>query len=245
MLLFMRDVDHRNRIRQLMLTAAALLGLAILAATVATAGAHAAEANATNADLSASDRADLTRVDNYLSGLTNLQGNFLQVGPDGSLAQGNFYLRRPGRMRFQYDPPEKLLVVADGTWVAVKDGFSAAQRYPLGSTPLGILLDDHVDLAKEVKVLAVERQPGALRITLADKNDNAPAISPSFSTHPISSSANGSSPTHKAFRRPSRCATSSPASVPTMRSSSSRPISARAWASTDIPRSCPEKRPLY
>jgi len=174
MLLFMRDVDHRNRIRQLMLTAAALLGLAILAATVATAGAHAAEANATNADLSASDRADLTRVDNYLSGLTNLQGNFLQVGPDGSLAQGKFYLRRPGRMRFQYDPPEKLLVVADGTWVAVKDGFSAAQRYPLGSTPLGILLDDHVDLAKEVKVLAVERQPGALRITLADKNDNAP-----------------------------------------------------------------------
>ena len=174
MLLFMRDVDHRNRIRQLMLTAAAILGLAILAATVATAGAHAAEANSSNADLSASDRADLTRVDNYLSGLTNLQGNFLQVGPDGSLAQGKFYLRRPGRMRFQYDPPEKLLVVADGTWVAVKDGFSAAQRYPLGSTPLGILLDDHVDLAKEVKVLAVERQPGALRITLADKNDNAP-----------------------------------------------------------------------
>ena len=174
MLLFMRDVDQRNRIRQLMLTAAAILGLAILAATVATAGAHAADANAANADLSASDRADLTRVDNYLSGLTNLQGNFLQVGPDGSLAQGKFYLRRPGRMRFQYDPPEKLLVVADGTWVAVKDGFSAAQRYPIGSTPLGILLDDHVDLAKEVKVLAVERQPGALRITLADKNDNAP-----------------------------------------------------------------------
>ena len=174
MLLFMRDVDQRNRIRQLMLTAAAILGLAILAATVATAGAHAAEANSINNDLSASDRADLTRVDNYLSGLTNLQGNFLQVGPDGSLAQGQFYLRRPGRMRFQYDPPEKLLVVADGTWVAVKDGFSAAQRYPLGSTPLGILLDDHVDLAKEVKVLAVERQPGALRITLADKNDNAP-----------------------------------------------------------------------
>jgi len=174
MLLFMRDVDQRNRIRQLMLTAAALLGFAILAATVATAGAHAAEANSANNDLSASDRADLTRVDNYLSGLTNLQGNFLQVGPDGSLAQGKFYLRRPGRMRFEYNPPEKLLVVADGTWVAVKDGFSAAQRYPLGSTPLGILLDDHVDLAKEVKVLAVEHQPGALRITLADKHDNAP-----------------------------------------------------------------------
>lgn len=172
MLLFMRDLDHRNRIRQLMLTAAALLGLAILAATVASAGARAAETNANN--LSAADRADLSRVDTYLTGLTNLQGHFLQVGPDGSLAQGEFYLRRPGRMRFEYEPPEKLLVVADGTWVAIKDGFSATQRYPIGATPLGILLDEHVDLAKEVKVLAVEHQPGALRITLADKSGNAP-----------------------------------------------------------------------
>ena len=172
MLLFMRDLDQRNRIRQLMLTAAALLGLAILAATVASAGAHAAETSAN--DLSTADRADLSRVDAYLSGLTSLQGHFLQVGPDGSLAQGEFYLRRPGRMRFEYEPPEKLLVVADGTWVAVKDGFSATQRYPIGATPLGILLDEHVDLAREVKVLALERQPGALRVTLADKSGNAP-----------------------------------------------------------------------
>jgi len=178
MLILMRDLEHRNRIRQLMLTAAALLGLAILAATMVSAGAHAAE-NPTSGtksqnNLSAADRADLLRIDTYLSSLTNLQGHFLQVGPDGSLAQGTFYLRRPGRMRFEYEPPEKLLVVADGTWVAVKDGFSATQRYPIGATPLGILLDQHVDLAKEVKVLAVEHQPGALRVTLADKSGNAP-----------------------------------------------------------------------
>ena len=172
MLLFMRDINHRNRMRQAMLTVAALLGIAILAVTVVSASAHAAD-TATN-DLSSADRAAISRVDSYLTGLTNLQGRFLQVGPDGSLAQGTFYLRRPGRMRFEYDPPEKLLVVADGTWVAVKDDFSATQRYPLGSTPLGILLDDHVDLAKEVKVLAVEHQPGVLRITLADKTGNAP-----------------------------------------------------------------------
>ena len=67
-----------------------------------------------------------------------------------------------------------MLVVADGTWVAVKDGFSATQRYPIGATPLGILLESHVDLAKEVNVLAIERQPGALRIKLSDKSGNAP-----------------------------------------------------------------------
>ena len=56
----------------------------------------------------------------------------------------------------------------------MKDGFSATQRYPIGATPLGILLERHVDLAKEVNVLAVEHQPGALRIKLADKSGNAP-----------------------------------------------------------------------
>lgn len=186
MLTIMRDLDQKNRIRQIMLAAAALVGLGILAFAVASAGAttaHAADAAAAksanagkegNANLTAADRADLDRVSAYLSSLTDMQGHFLQVGPDGSLAEGQFYLRRPGRLRFEYTPPEKMLVVADGTWVAVKDGFSATQRYPLGATPLGILLEKHVDLAKEVRVLDVEHQQGALRIKLADKSGNAP-----------------------------------------------------------------------
>tara|TARA_R110000824_G_scaffold118960_14_gene271894 strand:+ start:13473 stop:14195 length:723 start_codon:yes stop_codon:yes gene_type:complete len=182
MLFLMRDLEQRTRFRQMMLAAAALLGLGILALAVASAGSTSAHADnqavsgtSLHADeLTPEDHTDLDRVSAYLSAMTDMQGNFLQVGPDGSLAEGKFYLRRPGRLRFEYKPPEQMLVVADGTWVAVKDGFSAAQRYPLGATPLGLLLQDHVNLAKEVKVLAVERQPGALRIKLADKSGNAP-----------------------------------------------------------------------
>lgn len=182
MLFLMRDLEHRTRLRQMMLAAAALLGLGILALAITSAGSAPARADEPlpasrqlgDGDLTPQDRADLDRVSTYLSSMTDMQGNFLQVGPDGSLAEGKFYLRRPGRLRFEYQPPEQILVVADGTWVAVKDGFSATQRYPLGATPLGLLLQDHVDLSKEVKVLAVERQPGALRIKLADKSGNAP-----------------------------------------------------------------------
>ena len=182
MLFLMRDLEQRTRFRQMMLAAAALLGLGILALTVASAGSTSAHADNQavsgtslhTGELAPEDHTDLDRVSAYLSAMTDMQGNFLQVGPDGSLAEGKFYLRRPGRLRFEYKPPEQMLVVADGTWVAVKDGFSAAQRYPLGATPLGLLLQDHVNLAKEVKVLAVERQPGALRIKLADKSGNAP-----------------------------------------------------------------------
>ncbi|MES1991884.1 MAG: outer membrane lipoprotein carrier protein LolA [Pseudomonadota bacterium] len=183
MLVTMSDLDHRHRfeqrhrLRQMTLAAFAALALAILAIVIASASVTSA-ARADDAKsaitLSDSDRADIDRVSTYLSGLANMQGNFLQVGPDGSLAEGRFYLRRPGRLRFEYSPPEKILVVADGTWVAVKDGYSATQRYPLGATPLGILLEDHVNLGTEVRILGVERQPGSLRVKLADKSGNAP-----------------------------------------------------------------------
>lgn len=176
MIFVMRNLEQNRRYRQLMLAAAALVGIGVLALAIATASstAHADEATQTQTTLTAGDRADLERVSAYLDGLTDMQGNFLQVGPDGSLAEGKFYLRRPGRLRFEYTPPTKMLVVADGTWVAVKDSASAAQRYPIGSTPLGILLSRHVNLADETKVLSVERQPGVLRIKLQDRSGNAP-----------------------------------------------------------------------
>ena len=116
----------------------------------------------------------LAEASAYLSSLENLQGDFLQVGPDGSVAEGKFYLRRPGRLRFEYAPPENLLVVADGTWVAVKDSAAAAQRYPIASTPLGLILAKNVNLEEKARVLNVEEQPGSLLIALADRSGEAP-----------------------------------------------------------------------
>lgn len=178
MISLMRDFEQNHRHRQRMLLAAALVGLGLLFVAFVTAGGGAARAETppgkADATLSEEDRLALDEASAYLSSLENMQGDFLQVGPDGSVAEGQFYMRRPGRLRFEYQPPENLLVVADGTWVAVKDSSAAAQRYPIASTPLNLILQKNVDLQEEARILSVEEQPGSLLITLADRSGEAP-----------------------------------------------------------------------
>lgn len=179
MMIFMKDVDQNHRARQRMLYAAAVIGLGLLFVTVITAGGRAQAETGMQASESiaagdASDAQAIADASAYLSALDSMQGDFLQVGPDGSVTEGKFYLRRPGRLRFEYNPPENLLVVADGTWVAVKDSAAPAQRYPIASTPLGLILAQNVDLTNSARVLKVENQPGALLVTLADRAGEAP-----------------------------------------------------------------------
>ncbi|MBO6668462.1 outer membrane lipoprotein carrier protein LolA [Parvibaculum sp.] len=178
----MSNLDQNHRYRQRMLFAAALVGLGLLFVAFLTAGGATAKAQPA-AEMSADgqeralgeeDRLALSEASAYLTSLESMQGDFLQVGPDGSVAEGRFYLRRPGKLRFEYEPPENLLVVADGTWVAVKDSSAAAQRYPIASTPLSLILGKNVDLAEEARVLNVEEQPGSLLVTLADRSGEAP-----------------------------------------------------------------------
>ena len=125
------------------------------------------------AALSGADMRDLARISNYLNGITTLQGNFVQVGHDGELSEGTFYLRRPGRIRFEYRPPNPALVVADGVWVGVYDKrLNTLDRYPLNSTPLDLLLRERVDLRKEGAVQSIERGEGVMRVLAIDP-DNA------------------------------------------------------------------------
>ena len=174
MFIAMSNLDQNHRRRQGMLFAAAAVGIGMLIVAFVSGGAARAEAAADAAIAATSDERALDDASAYLAALENMQGDFLQLGPDGSVAEGKFYLRRPGRLRFEYQPPDNLLVVADGTWVAVKDSSSPAQRYPIASTPLSLFLAANVDLAKSARVLNVESQPGALLITLADRAGEAP-----------------------------------------------------------------------
>lgn len=172
----MSHIDNLNehRFRQRVLVVLAIIGLSLLGVTLLTAGARQANAAPVATVLSAEDEATLQEVAAYLQGVQDMQGNFLQIGPDGSIAEGQFYLRRPGRLRFEYSPPSDLLVVADGIWVGIKEGKSPPQRYPLGSTPLSLLLDESIDLKRDTRIVSVDRQPGVLRLTLADKSNKAP-----------------------------------------------------------------------
>ena len=113
------------------------------------------------------DQADLARVETYLDGLRTLKAHFLQVAPNGAITQGTVWLDRPGRMRFQYDPPSPLLLVAGhGLVVFYDSSLNQTSNIPIGRTPLGILLADHVHLSGDVTVTGMERLPGQIQVTL-------------------------------------------------------------------------------
>jgi len=115
------------------------------------------------------DKADLKRISAYLNTLKNVQGRFLQVGGDGKQEQGNFYLKKPGRVRFEYQKPNPNLVIADGTTVAVQNAdLHTTDRYPLLNSPLRLLLSDNIDLIGDARISAVKHEPGALSMTARD-----------------------------------------------------------------------------
>jgi outer membrane lipoprotein-sorting protein len=104
----------------------------------------------------ANQRAIADRVSNYLSNIRTLVGDFVQVGADGSKTQGQIYLQKPGRVRFEYDDPSPIELIADGSSVVVRDRKLATQDlYPLSQTPLRFLLADRVDLLKETNVVSI------------------------------------------------------------------------------------------
>jgi len=96
------------------------------------------------------------RISNSLSNLRTLVGEFKQVGADGSRTEGEFYLMKPGRVRFDYSAPSPVEIIADGKSVAVRDRNLANQDlYPISQTPLRFLLADHIDLLRDSNIVAV------------------------------------------------------------------------------------------
>jgi outer membrane lipoprotein-sorting protein len=113
------------------------------------------------------DQAEIARIEAYLNGLRTLKAHFVQVAPNGALSQGTAWLDRPGRMRFQYAPPSPLLLVAGHGLVVFHDAaLDQTSNIPLGMTPLGILLADHILLTGRVTVTALNRLPGEIELTL-------------------------------------------------------------------------------
>jgi outer membrane lipoprotein-sorting protein len=122
---------------------------------------------AASAPVSAADQALLTQVQNYLNSLTALTASFLQVAADGSTRTGKAWIQRPGKMRFEYDPPDpQLLVAGFGLLVYHDPELDQTTNIPLSATPLGILLANHVVLTGGVTVTNIERDPGEDQITL-------------------------------------------------------------------------------
>jgi outer membrane lipoprotein-sorting protein len=104
----------------------------------------------------ARQRALADRVSAYLSGVRQLQGKFVQVAPDGGKSEGEFFLQKPGKVRFDYNPPSPIEMIADGQSVVVRDRKLATQDlYPLSQTPLRFLLADRIDLMRDTNLVGV------------------------------------------------------------------------------------------
>ena len=113
----------------------------------------------------------IERANAYFTGLGTLVADFTQVGGDGRRMGGTLYLQRPGKVRFEYDPPATLEVIADGRSVAVRDRKLATQDlYSISQTPLKFLLREKVNLGQDIAVTGISSDGGSVRINLEDRS---------------------------------------------------------------------------
>jgi outer membrane lipoprotein-sorting protein len=118
--------------------------------------------------------AEIAAAEAYLNGIKTLEAKFIQGLPDGSVMTGTFYLSRPGRLRFSYDPPVDDFIVADGRFLFYWDARLKQQsNAPIGSTLADFILRDSVAFSGDVKLVKAETDSGLLRITLTPAEDAA------------------------------------------------------------------------
>lgn len=127
--------------------------------------------------LAQGDLDDLTRVSAYINSIGTMKGRFTQYsetqGEVGKV-EGDFFMNRPGRLRFEYDPPNPIVLVADGVLVSVEDkNLETVNSYPLKATPLNLLLKEDVDLVVEAEIVSVVREDGELHVTAREDDSVA------------------------------------------------------------------------
>ncbi|HYF21973.1 MAG TPA: outer-membrane lipoprotein carrier protein LolA [Caulobacteraceae bacterium] len=149
-------------------TALAAAAAAPIAASVAT------SASAQAAALSPADQQLVAKAQAHLQSMTSVTGRFVQTDARGAVTKGTYYLQRPGKIRFEYDKPSGLLVVADGSNVNVHDRrLKTFDRYPLGRTPLSLFLAKSIRLDQGVRVSSVARTQDGFMLTARDAKRQA------------------------------------------------------------------------
>lgn len=123
------------------------------------------------ATLTAEQQTTLAGINQYFNSVKTMHGDFIQFGPNGERAEGKFYLARPGKIRFYYNPPAKIDIIADGKSVSVKDRKLATQDiWPLKQTPLRFLLADNIDLTREAQVTNVTVEADLVTVVIEDNS---------------------------------------------------------------------------
>lgn len=152
-------------------SAARLFAAASLAFSLNLAAAEAAK----EIKLTPEQAASVKAISAYINSFRSLQGEFVQTGPKGNSVKGVFFLSKPGKMRFEYAPPNPFLIVSDGRWVTIKNQKKdKADQYPLSQTPLRLVLSEKIDLLKETEVLGIDTKDGVTTVALEDRKGAVP-----------------------------------------------------------------------
>lgn len=132
------------------------------------------DAAAGQPSLSAEQNSFVQRISAYFNEIKHLQGTFIQISPDNEKKAGKFYVRRPGRLRFDYASPSKLRIVADGRYLSIEDhDLKTVDQYPLDSTPFGLLLNEDVDLIRDAVIVDIFQSGDVASVTVEDKSDGS------------------------------------------------------------------------
>ena len=130
-----------------------------------------ANAVAASDQLTEEDRAAVVQLNEYLNAIDTMSGEFTQTSPRGQVANGIFYIAKPGKMRFEYAPPSPLVVISDGSWVTVQNTKrNNLDQYPLSATPLKLVLANDVNLFEQAVILDIKSEDDVSMITLQEKN---------------------------------------------------------------------------
>ena len=153
-----------------LVAAAALAGTPLALACQATPEAAPTKITTAPAGMTAAQRTALLKdIAASMEKVKTASGRFDQLSPDFTTSTGSFAISRPGKVRFDYDAPSPLLIVANGTTVAMQDSeLETTDRVPLGSTPLAVLLDDDLDFETEAEIVDVTKEGEHVEVTLRD-----------------------------------------------------------------------------
>ncbi|MEE2745725.1 MAG: outer-membrane lipoprotein carrier protein LolA [Pseudomonadota bacterium] len=118
---------------------------------------------------SAEIRKDLNKVKIYLENIKTLKGSFLQVSSDTEVRTGKFFISRPGRIRFEYDPPEPILIISDGLFLVYIDKYLEQTTHVLlKATPLNFFLREKISFENDIRLDSIEKSSGVLTIVVRD-----------------------------------------------------------------------------
>lgn len=124
------------------------------------------------ARLTAQDKIDLKRVEDYLERLSTLKSSFLQTSSNGNVASGKLFISRPGKLRFEYDPPASILMISDGIFLIYIDkDLDQVTHIFLKSTPVNFLVREDIRMDGDITVTKITRSRGLLRLTIRDTDE--------------------------------------------------------------------------